>query len=307
MEGAVLFSRGCAYNCTFCANVVWRSHTPKVRHRSAKNIVDEIEYLHQTYGVSEIYDCSDEFNNSVKHALAICDEIIKRGLKVSWKTSMRVAPLPEELVRKMAESGCWYVLVGIETGNQETLQGIKKKITFDQVEAACRLFRKYDIRVNGLFMLYNVWEENGKLRFESTEMVRNTFRYMAKLVKSNLLDYVGWSITMPYPGSELYRIATAYNLIKPEYEGRWDYWLVGDSYIMNLPGINWKDQVRMKTLGQILRGRLILKNREFGFKDLGLMFRKALKLVVNECKAAIGVNPLKGSPKREQKGQKLKT
>ena len=250
--------------------------------------MDEIERLYNDYGIREFFDCSDEFNNNVSHALAICEEIKKRGLKIAWKTSVRAAPLPEELAKAMAESGCWYVLIGIETGNLETMKGIRKHITFEQVENACRVLHKYNIRVNGLFMLYNVWGENGELRHETTDMVKNTFRYMDYLVKKGLLDYVGWSITMPYPGSELYQIAVKYNLIKPEYVGNWDKWLIGDSYVMQLPGVDHKAQVRMKTRGQLLRARMILKRREFQMKDVGYFMKKALKLAQNEFKAAWG-------------------
>lgn len=283
-EGAIFSTRGCPYDCTFCSNIVWRVVKPYVRLRSAKNVVDEIEELYTKYGIREIYDCSDEFNVNARDALAVCEEIKRRNLNISWKTSIRAYPLPEELVKAMAESGCWYVLLGIESGNAETLRGIKKHITLEQVERACRLFHQYDIRVMGLFMLYNVWEENGELRYETPDMVKNTFKYMNYLVKEKLLDYIGWSITIPYPGSKLYDVAVKYNLIKDEYVGNWDKWLVGDSYIMQLPGVSHKDQVRIKTLGSIVRAKLIVRRHEFKLKDLDWMIKKSLKLLQNEIK-----------------------
>jgi radical SAM superfamily enzyme YgiQ (UPF0313 family) len=281
-ETGVLFSRGCSHECTFCANVVWKVCKRLNRRRSPKNIVDEIKCLHREYGIREIYDCSDEFNSHLGHALEVCQEIKNRDLDITWKTSMRAAPLTEELAKAMAESSCWYVMMGIETGNPETMKGIKKHMSFTQIENACRLLRKYHIKVMGLFMLYNVWEENGKLRYETTEMVKNTFRYINHLVKLGLLDYIGWSITVPYPGSQLYDTAVKYNLIKEKYAGNWDQWLVGDSYILQLPGVNHKDQVRLKTIGQLARARLIIKKHDFKMKDIGWMIKKSFKLVQNE-------------------------
>ena len=283
-EGTILFARGCPFNCTFCSSAVWKTAKPWVRFRSPENIVNEIEELIGKYRVEEIYDCSDEFNTSVKHASAICLEMKKRKLNIVWKAAIRAHPLPERLVELMAETGCWYVMLGIETGNDDTLRGIKKHISLEQVENACRLLKRYGIKIQGLFMLYNVWEENGKLQYENTEMVKNTFGYMNYLTKKKLLDYVGWSITIPYPGSELYDIAVKYNLIKHEYVGNWDRWLVGDSYIMQLPGVDHKDQVRMKTMGSITRAKLILRKREFKLKDLDWMVKKSLKLLQNEIK-----------------------
>jgi radical SAM superfamily enzyme YgiQ (UPF0313 family) len=286
-EGAVLFSRGCPYSCTFCSNIVWKKCKPYIRNRSPKNIVDEIEMLYRDYGIREIYDCSDEFNSDMKHALAVCEELKTRKLNIIWKTSMRATPLSEELVKAMVESGCWYVLMGIESGNEDVLKGINKHITLQQVEDACRLLKRYNLKIQGLFMLYNVWEENGELRYEDTDMVKKTFKYVSGLVDKHLLDYIGWSITVPYPGSKLYEIATKYNLIKDEYKENWDYWLSKDSYVMQLPGITSATQIRMKTMGSILRAKLLLRARDFGLKDIGWMCRKALRIIENEMKTCL--------------------
>lgn len=282
-EAAVLFTRGCPFSCTFCSNIVWKIVKPHVRMRSAKNIVDEIEYLYQQYGIREIFDCSDEFNINVKHALAICEEMKERRIDIVWKASVRAYPLTEELVKAMADTRCWYVLLGIESGNQDTINGIKKRITLEQVEEACWLFHKHGIKVMGLFMLFNVWEENDELRYEGIEAVKKTFRYIKYLLNKGLLDYIGWSVTVPYPGSKLYDIAMRHNLIKEEYLGNWDKWLTGDSFIMQLPGVKKKDQVRMKTLGSITRARLIIRNHEFKPEALILMIKKSIKILRNEA------------------------
>jgi radical SAM superfamily enzyme YgiQ (UPF0313 family) len=291
-EAVVMFSRGCPYNCSFCSNKVWKVSKPWVRFRSPKNIIDEIEDLVSTYGINEIYDCSDEFNNNIEHALSICSKMRERKFKIYWKTSVRAHPLPERLVKMMAETGCWYVMMGVESGNNETLKGIKKGITTEQVESACRILKKYGIKVQGLFMQYNVWEENGYLRYENTEMVKKTFRFISELLDQKLLDYVGWSITTPYPGSKLYDIALKHNLIRSEFIGSYDRWLSEDAQVMRLPGITIKDLVRTKTMGAVLRGKLILKQRDFKLKDLGWMSKKVLKILVNEAKSFCIKSPL---------------
>ena len=125
-ETIILFSRGCPYQCTFCSNKVWNVSKPSVRFRSPKNIVDEMEMIQDKYGIKEFFDNSDEFNQSLKNAIAICDELIRRNLNIYWKTQLRATPLSEELVQKMKQSGCWYVHLGIESSNPETLKGTKK-------------------------------------------------------------------------------------------------------------------------------------------------------------------------------------
>lgn len=285
LEAPIFSARGCPYCCTFCSNAVWKMGRPSVRLRSPGNIADEIEWLVKKYGINEIYDCSDEFNNNVHNALAICREITRRNLKVWWKTSLRVDRLPEELVKEMALAGCWYVLIGIESGNEKTLEGINKKIAFAEVEKSCRLLKKYGIKVQGLFMLYNVWEKEGRLEYETTEDVKKTLDYAYRLAKNRLLDYVGWSITVPYPGSKLYGIAQKYNLIRPEYQGKWEDWLKKDSYVLSLPGIPLAEQVRLKTVGSILRAKLILRQNEFGFKDIPWLLKKGFKIMANEVRS----------------------
>lgn len=287
-ETKMFFSRGCPYHCTFCDAVIWKSSKPWVRLRSPKNIVDEIELLVSEFGIKEIMDDSDEFNNSEAHAIAICEEIKSRGLNIPWKTQLRAWPLSERLVKAMAEAGCWYVHLGIESGNRETLNGIKKHITIEQVVEACRLLKKYDIKILGLFMLFNVWEENGELRFEDVQKTKNTFQFIERLIDEKLLDYIGWSVTTPYPGSQLYEIAVKNDLIKPNLLNQWDAWLKDDIYIMRLPGIDEREMVRMKTQGQILRAKLILKSRQFSWKDIPFFAQKGVKLLRDEAKRRFG-------------------
>ncbi|MCL5292425.1 MAG: B12-binding domain-containing radical SAM protein [Actinobacteria bacterium] len=289
-ETKMLFSRGCPYHCTFCDAVIWKSSKPWVRLRTPENIVDEIEVLMKEFGVREIMDDSDEFNNSEAHAIAICEEIKRRGVDIPWKTQLRAWPLSEKLVRAMAESGCWYVHLGIESGNPETLRGIQKHITVEQVREACARLKKYDIKILGLFMLFNVWEEDGELRFEDVKKTENTFRFIESLINEKLLDYIGWSVTTPYPGSKLYEIALNHDLIKPRLLNQWDAWITDDAYVMRLPGVDEREMIRMKTLGQILRAKLIVKSRRFGYKDIPFFIQKGLKLLHDEVRSRFANN-----------------
>ncbi len=287
-ETIMIFSRGCPFQCSFCSNKVWNISYPRVRLRSPKNIVDEIELLNKEFGIKEIFDNSDEFNNNLEHAKNICREMIKRKIKVTWKTQLRAYPLDEELVDLMSKSGCWYVHLGIESGNDETLRGIGKKITLDQVVGACQLLKKYKIKVLGLFMLFNVWEEGGILNYEDAALSTKTLDFARKLVKARLLDYIGWSITTPYPGSKLYEIALKYGLFKSNLEKNWDSWLRDDFFVMQLPGVKEQDIAKIKTKGSILRGLCLLRSRGIKFKDFSYLAKKALKVLENEWKSRLG-------------------
>ncbi len=281
-ETSMVFSRGCAYHCTFCSNKVWNVSEPRLRFRSPENIADEMALLKEQFGIKEVFDNSDEFNNSLTNAKNICKELIKRDLGMTWKTQLRAKPLDEELVRLLSESGCWYVHLGIESGNPETLEGIKKGVTLEDVEAACKLLKKYRIRIMGLFMLFNVWEEEGRLCFEDAAKTKQTLLFAEQLYKRKLLDYFGWSITLPYPGSPLYDTALLHDLIKHHLRDHWDKWVNEEFTVMQLPGVSDKDVAKLKSRGSVLRARCMLRSGGFGLKDMFYILKKVMRVVKNE-------------------------
>jgi radical SAM superfamily enzyme YgiQ (UPF0313 family) len=279
-EATILSARGCPYNCTFCSNTVWKSSRPLLRLRSAKNVCDEVEYLCRAHGIREFFDQADEFNNSVKNALAICQELRSRHLGVTWKCQLRVKPFTDELAQAMARAGCWYVHLGIESGNQETIDGVKKHLRLSDVQDTCRLLKKYGIKVLGLLMLYNVWEENGQLRFEDSYLSRKTLDFASSLLDRHLIDYISWSVATPYPGSELYDIALRHNLIDARLLSNWESWQKRELFILSLPGVNRKEQNLVKLKGEWLRARCMLRNGQFKLKDLPFLLKRGLHVLL---------------------------
>jgi radical SAM superfamily enzyme YgiQ (UPF0313 family) len=279
-EAPILSARGCPFWCTFCSNAVWKSSRPTLRLRSAQNIADEIELLYRRFGIREFFDQADEFNSSHKHALDVCAEIKKRGLGLTWKAQLRVKPFTEELAKAMAEAGCWYVHIGIETGNQETIDGIGKRILLTDVEETCRLLKKYNIKVLALFMLYNVWEQNGELRFEDTQMSLKTLAFARNLVRKRLVDYISWSVTTPYPGSKLFDIARRHSLIHLRFLRDWEAWQKDELFMMSLPGIDRRQQGRVKRKGEWLRVECMLRSRAFKMKDIPFLVKRGVHVLL---------------------------
>jgi len=278
-QTTMLFARGCPYLCTYCANGIWRTSTPLLRARSPESVVAEMKMLREQYGIQEVYDQADEFNHSLPHALALAKAIRDSGLDMSWQASVRARPMTDELAQAMAESGCWCVSMGIESANAQTLAGIKKKITLDEVVAACTHLRRHNIKVRAHFMLYNVWQENGELRFENSAMSHRNLRFAAHLFRRGLINYITWSVTTPFPGSELYDIAVRHNLIDPALRNDWDGWWQKGDFSMNLPGVTEDERRRMKMAGEMLRVKCMLKNRDFHLKDLPVIVKRGLGLV----------------------------
>jgi radical SAM superfamily enzyme YgiQ (UPF0313 family) len=205
-------------------------------------------------------------------------------MRIPWKTQLRVWPIDDELAALMAESGCWYVHLGIESASQRTLDGVRKKITIEQAVEACRILKRHKIKILGLFMLFNIWEKDGIPVFEDINDSKATLDFAGKLIRKGLIDYMGWSITMPYPGSPLYDIALRHNLIKNGLVGNWDSWLREEFSVINLPGVTDRDIARLKTRGSLLRGLAMIRSGGFGFRDAGYILKKVFRIFANEFK-----------------------
>jgi len=242
-ETVVLSTRGCPFNCNFCSNPTFRMNYPHFRFRSAANVVDEIEMLVNKYKFKEIYDECDEFNINIPNSIDICKQIRERGIDVPWKTQFKCHAVHKELIEEMAKAGCWKVFVGIESGNQRTLDGIKKNVTLENVEKVCKLLKENGIQTHGYFMFYHAWEGlDGALQHETLQDCLNTLEYSQRLLKEKILDTASWNLTAPLPGSPLWETCLKFDLLEDGYMGNWDKWQTWN-YIMKLPGVS-RDDVR---------------------------------------------------------------
>jgi len=278
-ETYLMSSRGCPYNCVYCSNPVWKYSKPWYRLRSPKNVVDEIEYIVNKLGIKEIYDQTDEFNGNMKWAKAVCDEIIKRGIKVSLKAQMRADHMDKELAEKMKAAGYWLGLFGVESGNDRTLKGINKRITSEQNRRALGILKDVGIKTFALLMAFNVWEEGGKLCFEDKRDTNNTLEYVRRLIREKKVDLMSWSLTTPYPGSQLYDIALRHNLIPKELLDKWELWDSSERMVMQIPGITEKDWIEVQNKGKKLQAYLLLTSGTFNLKSLPLYLRRGLSQI----------------------------
>lgn len=284
-ETYITSSRGCPYNCVYCSNPVWKYNKPWYRSRSPQNVVDEIEYIVNELGIKEIYDQTDEFNANMNWAKALCDEIVNRGIKVSLKAQMRSDHMDEELANKMKSAGFWLGLFGVESGNERTLSGIGKRVTVRENTRALGILKNAGIKTYALLMAFNVWEENGKLCFEDREQTDNTLEYAKRLIREKNLNLMSWSLTTPYPGSQLFDIAMRHGLIPKELMGKWELWDSSERMIMQLPGITYKDWVELQNKGKRIQAFLLIKSGSFNLKSLPQYIRRGISQIVKYLKS----------------------
>jgi radical SAM superfamily enzyme YgiQ (UPF0313 family) len=188
-SATMVTTRGCPYRCIYCSKSVFGS---TVRARSPASVADEVEGLIRIYGVKEIKFYDDDFTLLMDRAEAICDEIVRRKLVVSWSCTTRVNLVNEALIRKMKAAGCWLIAYGIESASQAILDRARKGFTLAQVRDAFRMTREAGIKIHGYFM--------AGLPGETAETLRATIR----LAKELEPDTTSWGPTMVYPGTPLF-------------------------------------------------------------------------------------------------------
>lgn len=189
-RASILTSRGCPYNCTFCARSVMWSH--KVRFRSAESVADEIEYLYREFGCRYFMFEDDTWIIDIKRANKICDLILERKLDITWECQTRVNLVTEEMLKKLKSAGCIRINIGVEAGNQAILDSVKKRITLPQIRKAAKLIKDVGIELRSFFIV--------GYPQETKETVEDTKRVMKELDS----DYNHIYLLVPLPGSELF-------------------------------------------------------------------------------------------------------
>jgi len=184
----LITSRGCPYNCAFCSKAVFGK---KLRMRSAQNVVDEIEELVKKYKVKEIKFYDDDFTMSMKRTEEICDELLRRKVKIIWSCATRVNLVSPELLKKMKKAGCWLIAYGVESASQDLLDSIDKGINIGQVKQAFDWTKKAKIKTLAYFML--------GLPGETKETILRSISFSKELNP----DFVNWSLTTIFPATRL--------------------------------------------------------------------------------------------------------
>lgn len=238
-ETHVMGTRGCPFKCAFCScsNVFGRV----IRFRDPVKIVDEIEFLVEKYKIKGIYFQDDGLNYRRKWIDTICNELIERGLneKIRWKAQVRVNKqlISLEMLKKMKKAGCWLLCWGIESGNVNVLNNIHKAITLQEVRDAISLSSKAGIKNLGFFMGGNLGENK--------QTVFDTINFSKELINYGL-DYMQWSLAVPYPGTEFYEKCKENGWLKAD---SWEDWIEDKrGVIIEMPELKqeWLEQTMKK-------------------------------------------------------------
>jgi len=253
IESSLLISRGCPFYCSFCSQPIWKLQKPWLRSRSPENICEEIEILYSR-GVREIYLSSDELNFNTDWALKLCEAIRKLNYKdLYFQCNMRADKVTDELSQALAAINTWMIHLGIESANDRVLKGIGKGVTVSQIENAAISLSKAGVKVFAFMMLYQAWEENEQLCFETPSEVENSLKWAWKMFNKRHIHYMSWQYCTPMPGARLFKIAEKHNLYRGDSKEVWKRFDEHEA-CMNLPGIP------LKTMKSQLKRGILMKN-----------------------------------------------
>ena len=303
---SILTSRGCPFKCSFCAAPVTTGR--KMRYRSADNVLKEIDYLVNEWGVKEIVFQDDEMYASLKRAREIIQGIKDRNYDLTWKnTNLASWRMKRDLVKLMGESGCYQIVISPESGNERVLNEIiHKPARLDDSRNVVKWAKEAGIEILADFVIGfpgETWDE-----------IRDTTNFAEEIDA----DAVKFAVATPFPATELYRVAVEkglfpknYNFYTDQYLGfanptmDTEHWSAQDLKMIRVlewDRINFKNEDKRKRYAKVNEITLeeIEKFRKETRKNLGVYF------FGSNTNAAEARGRMKESIKNENKWGKIK-
>jgi radical SAM superfamily enzyme YgiQ (UPF0313 family) len=164
------------------------------RARSPPKVLDELEWLRDTYSVDAFTFYDDTFTFDIKRTLAICKEMKNRKFTTPWDCRTRVDRVTKEVLDTLSNTNCQLIHFGVESGSQKMLNAMKKGTTVEQNERAIKWAKEAGI----LVAISVIVGYPG----ETVDMVKQTIDFIRKTEP----DYVYMCEAVPYPGTELYSL-----------------------------------------------------------------------------------------------------
>lgn len=191
LSATTIFSRGCPYECYFCAMPNMRLYSPGVRYRAPKLVEAEIEYLKRDYGIEGI-NILDELAVplNLKEAIPYLEAIGRTG--IIWRGQCRVDGITPKIAKLLREAGCVAMGMGVESVSQRSLDTINKKISVERAKESIRLLKENGMECR-IYMIIG-------LPGEPEDIVKQTWSF----IKETSPDMIYLSIFTVRPGTEIF-------------------------------------------------------------------------------------------------------
>lgn len=196
----LMTSRGCPFRCGFCYNMSFR-----YRGRSPESVIMEMLQI-RARGIRNIEIVDDHFTADRPRAMKIFDMILKERLDVSFRIKSRVNVVDEEFLKKAREAGVYQVSYGMESGVQEILDAMNKRIKVEDNARACEMTKKFGMAVHSSWVI--------GYPPETPETIEQTVNLVTKIKPTT----ANFGILRPYPQTRVYQEAKEAGTL----EGDWD-------------------------------------------------------------------------------------
>ena len=207
----LMFSRGCPFNCCFCAS--HSIHGKKVRYNSLERIKSDVRIFTEKYHMNVITVWDDNFFVDKAQAIALLDYFMELNLTVEFVNGFPVYRMDDDMAERLKMSGIDVVTLAIESGSPRVLKDIiHKPLTLDMVPKAIACLNKYDIYVKGLFVI--------GFPGETMDDIQMTMDFLHK----QQLNWIDIFIASPLPGSELYEVSKVGGYLKNNNLDTCDFW-----------------------------------------------------------------------------------
>ncbi|MDP7099632.1 MAG: radical SAM protein, partial [Rhodospirillales bacterium] len=235
----LLTKRGCPYFCSFCAQD--QIFTRKVRYRSVQNVLDELHEIVNVHGYNHISVSDDTLVIKRKRMMELCAGIKERGLKFTWEGMTRANLVDPELLRTQHEAGLSRMSLGVESGNQDILDGVDKGTTLQQVRDGYKMTKEAGIETRGSAIIGHP-NETKKTAWETVKFLRSLKH----------LDQAYLNVMVPYPGTKVWEQAikgeAGFRLLSDNYEDYVRY----ETPVLEVNDLDAKYLSRLQKIGLLL-------------------------------------------------------
>ena len=188
-------TRGCPYNCTYCCNGIYLSHYggSYMRYKPIDAVLNELRYLKDTYSPQLFFFGDEMILSNIEYARELFHSI-NREIKIPYGFIARVEHITPEAVQVFADTGCRYIGMGVECGNEEfRKKHLNRHMTNMQIERAFSLVREKGIFVTSFNMIGFPFENDDNLSMD-------TLRLNQRIQP----DFALISLFYPFPGTKMY-------------------------------------------------------------------------------------------------------
>lgn len=203
-EATLFVTDGCPFDCTFCASPIMvnrkgKDSIPYMRPEMSR-IIQEISHVTDDLGADAIHFLDDMAFVTEDHIKDLHAGLVGQNRLGSfiWRGLTRAPVIDRfspETMERMVETGAWKIAMGVESGSDEMLKRIKKKVSSQQVIRAVEKLTKYGIQAKGFFIV--------GFPGETEAQICETVDHVAHLKELGMTEIAMFQFK-PYPGTEEY-------------------------------------------------------------------------------------------------------